>query len=79
METIQQIKELFGEIGFQSENIGLDDSLVDEGIIDSLTILELITGLESKFSIEFDESDYDIENFASIKSIERTVHQKVTK
>lgn len=79
METIQQIKELFGEIGFQSENIGLDDSLVDEGIIDSLTILELITALESKFSIEFDESDYDIENFASIKSIERTVHQKITK
>ena len=46
-----------------------DDSLVEEGIIDSTGILELIEFLESHFEVEVSESETVPENLGSISNL----------
>lgn len=46
-----------------------DDSLVEEGIIDSTGILELIEFLESHFEVEVSESETIPENLGSISHL----------
>jgi len=46
-----------------------DDSLVEEGIIDSTGILELIEFLESHFKVEVSESETVPENLGSIANL----------
>ena len=53
-----------------------DDSLVEEGIIDSTGILELIEFLESRFGVEVSESETVPENLGSISSLTEFVMSK---
>lgn len=46
-----------------------DDSLVEEGIIDSTGILELIEFLESQFEVEVSEPETIPENLGSISKL----------
>ncbi len=53
-----------------------DDALVEEGIIDSTGILELIEFLESNFGIEVFEAEMVPENLGSISSLTEFVMSK---
>jgi acyl carrier protein len=53
-----------------------DDSFVEEGIIDSTGILELIEFLESHFGVEVSESETVPENLGSIANLTRFVMSK---
>jgi acyl carrier protein len=53
-----------------------DDTLVEEGIIDSTGILELIEFLESRFDIEVSEAETLPQNLGSISSLTRFVMSK---
>ncbi len=53
-----------------------DDPLVEEGIIDSTGIMELIEFLESRFDIEVSEAEMVPENLGSISSLTRFVMSK---
>lgn len=46
-----------------------DTDLVEEGIIDSLDIMNLIAALESELEIDFDPDDITPEAFASAEAI----------
>ena len=46
-----------------------DDSLLDSGVVDSMGVLELVTFLESEFTIEIDDEEVVPENFESVASI----------
>ena len=46
-----------------------DCNLIDEGIVDSLAIMNLIVRLESEYSIEIDPNDLMPENFSSVEAI----------
>jgi acyl carrier protein len=58
------------------EAVAHDRDLLADGIIDSLGITELITFLEGKFAIKFDDDDIDAENFRSIDGIAAFVEKK---
>lgn len=47
--------------------------LVESLGLDSVNILELITALEEKFGILFDDGDLDLSNFANINAIKVTL------
>ena len=64
---------LFGD---DSKTLCGDESLVEEGIIDSTGILELIEFLESTFGIEVSEAETVPENLGSISSLTRFVMSK---
>ena len=55
-----------------------DDALVEEGIIDSTGILELIEFLESHFGIEVSEAETVPENLGSISSLTEFVMSKLS-
>ena len=64
---------LFGDV---SRPRGMRMALVEEGIIDSTGILELIEFLESHFGIEMSEAETVPENLGSISSLTEFVMSK---
>ena len=51
------------------EEIDLNKSLIDEGIIDSFGLIEISSFLENTFSIEVAETEMIRENFGSVCKI----------
>lgn len=60
----------------EPEDFNDDYNLIDEGILDSLAIMNLIAWLEKHFSIEFDEGDIVLENFNSVNALFDFVQKK---
>lgn len=59
-----------------SSSLGADDSLLEEGIIDSVGIQDLVTFLEGKFGITVEEDDLMPDNFDSLNAIAEYVNGK---
>ncbi len=78
METISKIRAyiidnfLFGEAG----DLKNEDSLLDEGIVDSTGILELVAFLEEQFEIRIEDEEMIPENLDSIDHISEFVKRK---
>jgi acyl carrier protein len=66
---------LFGDMAAVPKD---NDALVEEGIIDSTGILELIEFLESHFEIEVSEAETVPENLGSISSLTEFVVSKLS-
>jgi acyl carrier protein len=64
---------LFGDVARAPRD---DDTLVEEGIIDSTGILELIEFLETRFGIEVSEAETVPENLGSVSSLTKFVMGK---
>ena len=75
----EQIREfivenfLFGEDGHLKD----DTSLLDEGIIDSTGILELVSYLEEEFSITVEDEELVPENLDSINNVVSYLEKKM--
>ncbi len=66
---------LFGS----DENLEDNTSFLDEGIIDSTGILELVSFLEEEFSITVDDDELIPENPDSINNVTAYLGQKLNK
>ena len=70
----ERVKEVLTKalpsIDFDSSN-----KLYDDGIIDSLTLLTIVSTLGSEFDIEIDFEDLEASNFNSIDSITALVEK----
>lgn len=64
---------LFGK----DDQLGEQDSLLDRGIIDSTGAMELVTFIESEFSVQVDDSDLVPENLDSLAAITAFVTRKL--
>ncbi len=53
----------------EEHEIDLDESLIDQGIIDSFGLVEISGFLKKEFGIETDQSDMNRANFGSIEKI----------
>jgi acyl carrier protein len=58
------------------KNVGNDESLLKNGFIDSLGILEVVAFLENEFRIAVSDDDLLPENFGSVQSITDFVQAK---
>lgn len=65
---------LFGDVARVPRD---NDSLVDEGFIDSTGILELIEFIQSHFGIEVSDSETVPENLGSIANLTKFVTSKL--
>jgi len=54
-----------------------DDSLWEEGILDSLGMIELIQFIEKSFNIKIGDDDLSPDNFDSISRISRYISTKI--
>lgn len=59
MENIKDIL-IFLKKEVKEKNVGLDENLIDNGILDSLNFVKLISKIEKKYKIKL--SSYDISN-----------------
>ncbi len=78
MNITDELKEFFVKNRFISSTseISEDDSLLENGIIDSVGMIELVSFIESKYDIKVDEDDLMPENFDSLKAIENFIKEK---
>ncbi len=54
-----------------------DDGLLQNGIIDSQGLVNLVMFLEQEFSILIDDDDVELENFESVSSLTRFVSERL--
>jgi len=83
MEIIMNIQEkvsqfILNNFLMHESNIDLDinASLLEEGIIDSTGVLELVSFLESEFSVKITEDEIIPENLDTIENIVAFVEKK---
>ena len=80
MENKQTIRDFVIENFLFGEANGLKDdtSFLEEGIIDSTGILELVTYLEDTFDIEVEDEELIPENLDSIGNVANFLERKIT-
>lgn len=61
----------------EPEEIELDKSMVDEGIIDSFGLIEISAFLETECGIEITEDDMTRDNFGSVLKIVAFVQKRM--
>ncbi len=82
MNVETQIKDfivtnlLYSSDGYQ---YGDDASFLDEGIVDSQGVMELVAFVEEQFKIPVDDQDIVPDNFDSVSRLARYIRQKNVK
>ena len=57
--------------------IPLNESLLNAGILDSFGIIELVEYIEEKFLFKIEDEEFNIENFGSVMKILNFLDQKI--
>ncbi|MBI5953972.1 MAG: acyl carrier protein [Chloroflexi bacterium] len=58
------------------DELGFDESLMENEVVDSTGILELVFFVEDQFGIKIDTSEVLPENFDSINALAAYIHRK---
>jgi acyl carrier protein len=74
--TTSKIKTFLAQQFPMTKNVGNDEPLLTNGLIDSLGILDVVTFVENEFGIVVSDEDLLPENFGSIHSLTNFVHNK---
>ena len=68
MEILEILKNLKEDVDFEAS-----EDFVEDGLLDSFEIVELVTALEDYFEIEISGKDIIPENFVSVETIEELI------
>ena len=74
--VVAQIRSFLVQQFPATKNVGNDESLLNNGLIDSLGILEVVAFIEKEFGVAVSDEDLLPENFGSIGSLSNFVQQK---
>ena len=61
---------------FNADNIPLDKSLVELGVLDSFGVVELVSFIESNWGLQIMDSEITREKMGSIEKMVRLIHEK---
>jgi acyl carrier protein len=64
-------------MGTDRPEITQDTKLIESGILDSLSVLKLVTFIEERFKIRVEPDDVVADNFGTLSSISRYVNGKL--
>ena len=70
-QSIEILSEICPGIDFETET-----TLIDDGLIDSLDIVAVVTELMEAFDVELGVDDLTPENFNSVEAIEELIESK---
>ena len=57
--------------------VGVDDKILEQGILDSPAIIKLILFIEKKYKVTIEENEMNIDSFSSINQIEKLIKSKI--
>ena len=72
-EIFKLLQPRLTDFGLNKEDVLINESLLSQGILDSVSFLEFLTEIESLFHIEIDFSDLDTSEFTSIEKLIKIV------
>lgn len=81
-ETVATIRQfIFDNFLFDAaeEDLGNDDSFLEQGIIDSTGVLELVEWIEDTFEISVDDEELIPENLDSVNQLAAFIAKKLGK
>jgi len=58
------------------EDIEDEKSLIDDYGADSVSLLELVVGLEEEFGIRVEDEDFDVAHFSSVAALAKFVRER---
>lgn len=67
--TAQVTRFIVATFPAASDNLALDESLLDSGIVDSMGVLEIVTFLETEMNCSVSDEDMIADNFESVVKI----------
>lgn len=70
-QIIEILSEICPGVDFETET-----ALIDDGLIDSLDIVAVVTELMEAFDVELGVDDLTPENFNSVEAIEELIERK---
>ena len=82
MQTKNQLRNyIFSELARDnySTNLSDDDSLVENGVLDSVAIVQLLSFIENNFETIIDDEELIPENFETINSMFSLIKRKESK
>lgn len=62
--------------GEYPEEFDRDDNLIDSGILDSLSTLNLVSYLEEEYDIRIKSEDITLENFGTVEQLAALIEKK---
>lgn len=84
MRTLEEVQSAVSQFvldqfpAARKRGISADDSLLDQGIVDSMGVLEIVTFVESEFDVTLTDDELMSDHFESIASISKLIHSKIT-
>jgi acyl carrier protein len=57
------------------EQLGPRDSLVEKGILDSLSTMKFVIALEKRFDVQINFNKINGKNFSTLEKIEKFIHK----
>ena len=69
------VERLFMRIA--PEDIENDKSLIDDYGVDSVSLLELVVGLEEEFGVSVEDTDFDVAHFQTVNALAAFVATKL--
>ena len=79
--TNESLIQILSEVNRASSHgieLGMDEDLFKKGILDSLTIVQLIVAIEKKYSIKISGRDINYQSFTTLRSIEDLINSKLS-
>ncbi|MBN1351390.1 acyl carrier protein [candidate division KSB1 bacterium] len=76
MSLDNEFRQFISENFIVSRQINDEDSLLDNGIIDSTGVLELVSFIEERFGVAVEDEEMVPENLDSIKQLKAFVQRK---
>ena len=76
-ELIIEINSLAEEAIGESIVVGVDNKILEEGILDSPAIIKLIIFIEKKYKVTIEQDEMNIDSFSSINQIEKLIKSKI--
>jgi len=79
-EIEAKLKEMIVErlfLNVSPEQMESDASLIETYGVDSVSLLELVVGLEEAFGIVIEDSDFDVRNFSSVANLRDFVQARM--
>jgi acyl carrier protein len=69
--------QLARETSNETISLGVDENILENGILDSPGIINLVCFIEEEYNITIEQEEMNIDNFESIMSIEKFIENKL--